>query len=132
VNNEFIQELRARGERQVAYTAEPMGEHEAEFRTGPRGRPVWLTPHDAEAARGWVGQGFTETMRTPDSTLIFVTPDKAEEIRQDQINCMGCLSSPLQQLGAARARLQQRQAGRSALLHPEDAAGHHTARTWTT
>ena len=36
---------------------------------------------------------FTDTLRTPDSTLIFVTPAKALEIRTDQINCMGCLSA---------------------------------------
>jgi NAD(P)H-dependent flavin oxidoreductase YrpB (nitropropane dioxygenase family) len=93
VSNGFLDELRARSDRQVAYTAEPMGEHVTEFRIGPRGRPVWLTPHDAEAAGRWVQAGFTEAMRTPDSTLIFVAPDKAEEIREDQINCMGCLSS---------------------------------------
>ena len=28
----------------------------------------------------------------PDSTLIFVTPDKAREILDDQVACMGCLS----------------------------------------
>jgi len=32
-------------------------------------------------------------MKTPDSTLIFVTPPKAEEIRADQSACMGCLSA---------------------------------------
>jgi hypothetical protein len=32
-------------------------------------------------------------MRTPDSTLIFVTPERAFEIRNDQIACMGCLSA---------------------------------------
>ena len=32
-------------------------------------------------------------MRTPDSTLVFVTPPQAFEIRADQINCMGCLSA---------------------------------------
>jgi hypothetical protein len=32
-------------------------------------------------------------MKTPDSTLIFVTDDKAKEIRNDQAACMGCLSS---------------------------------------
>ena len=37
--------------------------------------------------------GFTEALRTPDSTLIFVTPRKALEIRTDQIGCMGCLSA---------------------------------------
>jgi nitronate monooxygenase len=42
---------------------------------------------------GWVAQGYTEALRTPDSTLVFVTPQKAVEIRDDQINCMGCLSA---------------------------------------
>ena len=32
-------------------------------------------------------------MRTPDNTLIFVTPRQAGEIVQDQIDCMGCLSA---------------------------------------
>ncbi len=32
-------------------------------------------------------------MRTPDGTLIFVTPDKAADIHQDQVDCMGCLSA---------------------------------------
>ena len=43
--------------------------------------------------RGWEAQGFTEALRTPDSTLIFVTPEKAQEILEDQVACMGCLSS---------------------------------------
>jgi NAD(P)H-dependent flavin oxidoreductase YrpB (nitropropane dioxygenase family) len=93
VNNGFIQELRERNERQVAYTSEPLGEHTAEFPTGPRGRLVYLTPKDAARARAWTAAGFTEAMRTPDGTLIFVTPEKAAEIRRDQIECMGCLSA---------------------------------------
>ena len=36
--------------------------------------------------------GFTEAMKTPDSTVIFVQPKKAREIVEDQGNCMGCLS----------------------------------------
>jgi nitronate monooxygenase len=32
-------------------------------------------------------------LRTPDSTLIFVTPARAEIIHRDQIECMGCLSA---------------------------------------
>ena len=40
-------------------------------------------------AAGWVAQGFTEALRTPDSTLIFVTPEKADEIHTDQIELHG-------------------------------------------
>ncbi|MBV8776144.1 MAG: nitronate monooxygenase [Alphaproteobacteria bacterium] len=93
VRNRFLDELQQRAEHQVAYTVEPVGEHIAEFHVGARGRSVYLTPHDCESARHWVAEGFTEALRTPDSTLIFVAPAKAFEIRTDQINCMGCLSA---------------------------------------
>jgi len=92
VNNSFIQELRERNERQVAYTLEPVGEHVAEYGVGPRRRATYLTTVDLERVRGWEAEGFTEAMRTPDSTLIFVTPEKAREIIADQVACMGCLS----------------------------------------
>jgi NAD(P)H-dependent flavin oxidoreductase YrpB (nitropropane dioxygenase family) len=93
VNNGFIQELRERSERQVAYTTEAIGEHVAEYGVGPRKRLVYLTPGDRERAIGWERQGFTEALRTPDSTLVFVTPEKMQEIHEDQTACMGCLST---------------------------------------
>jgi NAD(P)H-dependent flavin oxidoreductase YrpB (nitropropane dioxygenase family) len=93
VNNGFIRELRERNERQVAFTQEVVGDHVAEYGVGPRKRLVYLTPADLERARGWEQQGFTEALRTPDSTLIFVTPEQAKEIIADQIACMGCLSA---------------------------------------
>jgi len=92
VNNDFIQELRARSDRQVAYTAEPVGEHLVQYGVGARKRPVYLTAPDYARVKDWEDAGFTEALRTPDSTLVFVAPDKAEEIHTDQVNCMGCLS----------------------------------------
>ena len=41
----------------------------------------------------WEREGFTEALRTPNSTLVFVTPEKAREILADQTGCMGCLST---------------------------------------
>ena len=92
VNNDFIGELRARSERQVAYTAEPVGEHVVEYGVGARKRPVYVTAPDYARVKDWEDAGFTEALRTPDSTLIFVAPEKAAEIHTDQVNCMGCLS----------------------------------------
>jgi NAD(P)H-dependent flavin oxidoreductase YrpB (nitropropane dioxygenase family) len=92
VNNDFIQELRARSTRQVAYTPEPVGEHLVQYGVGARKRPVYLTAPDYARVKDWEDAGFTEALRTPDSTLIFVAPEKAEEIHTDQVNCMGCLS----------------------------------------
>jgi NAD(P)H-dependent flavin oxidoreductase YrpB (nitropropane dioxygenase family) len=95
VRNTFLNELKERSDHQVAFAIEPVGEHVVGFGVGARGRLVYLTVHDKESAERWVAQGFTEALRTPDSTLIFVTPEKAFEIRNDQINCMGCLSACL-------------------------------------
>jgi nitronate monooxygenase len=50
-------------------------------------------------AREWYGAGFTEAMKTPDDTLIFVTPDEQSMIRKDQADCMGCLSQCASRLG---------------------------------
>jgi NAD(P)H-dependent flavin oxidoreductase YrpB (nitropropane dioxygenase family) len=95
VRNRFLAELSERAERQVAFTTEPVGEHASPLAVGARGRLVYLTAADHEHAERWKQAGFTEAMRTPDSTLVFVSPEKAEEIRSDQINCMGCLSQCL-------------------------------------
>ncbi|MBO1359846.1 nitronate monooxygenase [Acetobacter sacchari] len=92
VNNSFLQELRERSERQVAFSPEPVGEHVAAYGVGARKRLVFVTPTDLEHIRAWEAQGFTEAMRTPDSTLIFVTPERGREIVTDQVDCMGCLS----------------------------------------
>lgn len=95
VKNPFMQELMSRSERQVAYMPKPVGEHSAEFPVGPRGRPIYLTETDRQRAQSWVDQGFTVGMKTPDSTIIFVAPEKSEQILKDQIDCMGCLSACL-------------------------------------
>ena len=93
VRNGFLDELQQRSMRQVAYSVEPVGEHVAEFHVGARNRLVYLTPHDRQSAEAWVAAGFTEALRTPNSTLVFVAREKALELRTDQIGCMGCLSA---------------------------------------
>jgi len=92
VNNKFLQELAERNARQVAFVEHPAGDHTAEFRFGVRNKTVYLTPHDKQRAEEWIRQGFSKPRPTPESTLIFVTPEKALEIRKDQLDCMGCLS----------------------------------------
>jgi nitronate monooxygenase len=48
---------------------------------------------DAAQAATWDAQGFDYPMKTPDNTLVFVNIEEAKQIRQDQIDCMGCLSA---------------------------------------
>jgi NAD(P)H-dependent flavin oxidoreductase YrpB (nitropropane dioxygenase family) len=93
VINPFLSELDERSRRQVPYAAAAAGEMTEVLAIGARGRKVYLTAADKAAAEGWIAAGFVEAMRTPDSTLIFVTRERAELIHRDQVDCMGCLSA---------------------------------------
>ena len=94
IKNTFMEGLIARSERQVEYRAKP-GDDEAftaALPLGPRGRPVYLKPEDLPKAKAWVEAGFTEGMKTPDSTLVFETEPKSKKVVQSQAECMCCLS----------------------------------------
>ncbi|MDQ6962477.1 MAG: nitronate monooxygenase [Mariprofundaceae bacterium] len=92
VNNSFIKNLRDRSERQVAFVEHATGDHSEAFIYGVRDRTVFLTPHDKAHAQAWIEAGFSKVRLTPESTLIFVTEEEAADIRQNQMDCMGCLS----------------------------------------
>lgn len=92
VRNPFLRELEARSERQIPYSRVEAGDHTVQLDVGVKGKNFWVTPHDRERARGWVAQGYTQAIRTPDDTVVFVTTDDREVIRKDQADCMGCLS----------------------------------------
>lgn len=92
VRNPFLRELKQRSDRQIAFVDEAVGELNQEFKIGPRGRRIFVTAADKARAEQWMSEGYTDGMRTPDSTVIFVSAEKGKEIRTDQSDCMGCLS----------------------------------------
>ncbi len=92
VNNSFLQELRERSERQVPFATAAEGDLVVPYGIGARKREVFVKAEDLSRIQQWEQQGFVEALRTQDSTLIFVTPDRAREILADQTDCMGCLS----------------------------------------
>lgn len=92
VNNDFIKELRGRSDRQIEYRTEQEGLFSEPLPVGARGRPVYVQADDKQRAEKWIKQGFNDPMKTPDSTLIFVSKERAQHIATDQIECMGCLS----------------------------------------
>lgn len=92
VENNFIKELQGREQRQISYSSAPNTSHDTALPIGARGRPVYVSANDFSRAKQWMAQGHDEAMKTPDSTIIFVSKAKSEEIIVDQINCMGCLS----------------------------------------
>ncbi|MED5545483.1 MAG: nitronate monooxygenase [Pseudomonadota bacterium] len=92
VRNPFLRALEARSERQIPYSKVEAGEHTVRLDVGVKGKNFWVAPKDLERARSWAQEGFTDGLRTPDDTIVFVAPDERDEIRKDQADCMGCLS----------------------------------------
>ncbi|SNB52124.1 NAD(P)H-dependent flavin oxidoreductase YrpB, nitropropane dioxygenase family [Arboricoccus pini] len=94
VRNDFLNELVERSDRQVeiAEVADPASGKDAFFAYGRSGSGVFMRADDLARVQAWQSEGFTQPMRTPDSTMIFVTPERARNIRRDQAGCMGCLS----------------------------------------
>lgn len=93
VNNQFLKDLKARSERQVAFTTSPVDDHSEGFPVGPRKRLVYLTHDGYKKAKSWTEAGYIEALKTPDSTLVFETSERAQQVHQDQVDCMGCLSA---------------------------------------
>jgi len=95
VKNPFLRNLMARSERQVAFSTAEAGEHVFQLDVGVKGKNFWVTRNDLLSAREWFGAGYQTALKTPDNTLVFVSPEEAKEIRKDQADCMGCLSQCL-------------------------------------
>jgi len=92
VRNPFLRNLEARSERQIAFSGEAAGDHQSQLDVGVKGKSFWVTRNDLMRAREWYGLGYTSALKTPDNTLVFVTPAEMGLIRKDQADCMGCLS----------------------------------------
>ena len=92
IHNGFLRELEERNDRQVTFSTEPTETLTAPYGVGPRKRIVHVAPADLGRIAAFEAAGFTDAMRTPDDTLMFVTPAKGREILKDQVDCMGCLS----------------------------------------
>ena len=92
VRNPFLRNLQERSARQIPYSRIEAGDHTVQLDVGVKGKNFWVTPHDRERARTWAAAGETTALKTPDDTVVFVTPEERETIRKDQADCMGCLS----------------------------------------
>lgn len=92
IENDFLRELKGRKERQVEFRSKSDGDFTSAIPFGPRARLVYIKAEDKANVDKWIQEGYVESMKTPDDTLIFVEKQRAEQIVTDQINCMGCLS----------------------------------------
>ena len=93
VKNTFIKDLIERKKRQLKTSLTIVGEMVVPIKIGKnKNKTFYFNKEDASKAAKWIKQGFTEILKTPDDTVIFVTEKNSLQIRKDQKDCMGCLS----------------------------------------
>ncbi|MFC1659090.1 NAD(P)H-dependent flavin oxidoreductase [Pseudomonadota bacterium] len=95
VKNEFLEELFERSHRQVKYVVEKNEVFDTEIICGKSEKKYYIEAKDRENVNEWVESGYTEALRTPDGGLVFVSFEKAEEMKENQKKCIGCLSQCL-------------------------------------
>jgi NAD(P)H-dependent flavin oxidoreductase YrpB (nitropropane dioxygenase family) len=92
VRNPFLRTLERRSERQIGFSTTATEAQGFLLDVGVGRKTYHVSRDDLLRAREWHGAGFTEALKTPDDTLVFVSPEEKTEIRKDQKDCMGCLS----------------------------------------
>ncbi|MBC8213416.1 MAG: nitronate monooxygenase [Candidatus Marinimicrobia bacterium] len=92
VNNEFLIELKERSKRQIDFRNESDSEFNTAISLKSDAKPIYVKSIDTNRIDEWKSNGFSVGLKTPDSTIVFVSSEKATQIRDDQRNCKGCLA----------------------------------------
>ncbi len=92
--NGMIRELVQRSQRQAPFSRTPDDSYTKLIEgQGAANKDLFVRPEDKLRVEAWCAAGFNRPMATPDGTLIFVTQEKAQEIRRDMAECAGCLAN---------------------------------------
>ena len=55
-------------------------------------RNIYNKPQDVAKAQKQLDAGLSVIQETPDSTVVFMTPEDWKKMKQDRAECVGCLS----------------------------------------
>lgn len=91
IKNTFLENLMRRKQGEVAFKNEPDEEFSHPLNM-TESRIIFIKPEDAEKAVNQINAGYTEVKETPDSTVVFLTPEEWKQMKIDRANCVGCLS----------------------------------------
>jgi NAD(P)H-dependent flavin oxidoreductase YrpB (nitropropane dioxygenase family) len=92
INNKLLKDLYERLEREIPYSVIATDVFNFEIICGKTEKHYFVELSQKEKVDNWIKNGYTEAIRTPSNTLVFVTGDTALEIKEDMKNCIGCLS----------------------------------------
>lgn len=93
VVNTFLKNLISRSDRQIEYSGSENEIFNYKFIYNEAlERFVFVKSNDIKSVQEWIKEGYNEIMKTPNSTIIFVTKHEQAQIKKDQVDCVGCLS----------------------------------------
>jgi len=92
INNELLQSLYDRLTREISYSVVANEVYNTEIVCGKSNKHYFIKESEKDSVKKWIDDGYTEALRTPDETIVFVKKEVEEEIKKDRENCIGCLS----------------------------------------
>lgn len=92
VRNKFLQNLMDRKDTEMPYTEKAEGIFVKPFKVS-EAHTVYLTEHDRRRADAYIKNGKPHAVRTPDSSLIFLSDEENVQVKADRAACVGCLSA---------------------------------------
>ncbi|MDD3669241.1 MAG: nitronate monooxygenase [Alphaproteobacteria bacterium] len=90
IKNRFLEKLINRSQTEMPYREAADATFTAPFPMG--GQTLYLSDADFKRAQDYIAQGFGIPARTPDASLVFLSPEDEKDIRQSRADCIGCLS----------------------------------------
>ncbi|MDO4162455.1 MAG: nitronate monooxygenase [Pseudomonadota bacterium] len=119
IKNRFLSDLIRRKEAEIPYSSEPTAELNRTLALSAV-KTVYVSTQAQTHIEKQQQAGYTVIKETPDSTLVFLTPQEWQEMQQQRARCVGCLSQ-CQFSGWSRANGST---GRT--LDPRTYCIHHT------
>jgi NAD(P)H-dependent flavin oxidoreductase YrpB (nitropropane dioxygenase family) len=92
VNNDLLKDLYGQLDREVKYSMVRTDNFNTEIICGKNKKNYFFEESQRDNINKFINSGFTEAIKTPDNTLIFVSESRVQEIQRDMRDCVGCLS----------------------------------------
>ncbi len=91
INNIYLKELFDRSTRQIDFSTEQNDIFNFEI-IDIDGTKIFIKNEDIKNVNEWLSSGYNKISKTPDNTVLFITKEKFNELKNDMCDCYGCLS----------------------------------------
>lgn len=91
IKNKFLLRLMERKNGEISFATEKSEQYDTPLSLSSS-KTVYIAASDLAKANNQINAGFSVIQETPDSTVVFLTPDEWETMKKDRAECLGCLS----------------------------------------